>query len=176
MKKNIFIVNGLPKSGKDTFCNMVAQYSDAISISSIDQVNAIMRTLGWDSVTKDDKYRNAASAIKDASTEFNDAPFKYCFQISTESSNSIVFVHCRELNEITKLKNAINELSDLGYRAYTLRVERDVNVTASNTGDNDAAKPYPYDIVINNNGTFDELEFKAMNFADCYVSKHAQKV
>lgn len=174
-KKYIFIVNGKPTCGKDTFCNFVAEHSDAVSISSIDKVVEAMKVLGWDGV-KTDVARNMMSEIKDRSTLLNDGPFNYCLKTSTELPNRIVFVHVRELSEITKLKEAINELSDLGYVGLTLQVDRDVKVTAKNTGDNDTLKPYPYDIVIDNNKSLESLEFHAMKFADYYMSKNDGRV
>lgn len=169
--KYIFIVNGKPTSGKDTFCDLVAKYSDATSISSIDKVVEAMKVLGWNGV-KNDYSRNMLSDIKDLSTGLNDGPFNYCYKTSTELPNSIVFVHVRELSEITKLKNAINDdLIGLGYVAKTLQIDRDVKVTAKNTGDNDTLKEYPYDIVIDNNGTLEALEYQAIQFAETYMSK-----
>ena len=82
MKKHILIVNGYPTCGKTTFNNIVKEFCMAEIFSSIEPINQILREMGWDGVTKDEKYRNFASILKSESTKFNDYSYhKVCEKI-----------------------------------------------------------------------------------------------
>ena len=54
--KYIFVVNGLPHSGKTEFENMVAKYAQTEILSSVDFVKEVAKFAGWDGV-KDDRGR-----------------------------------------------------------------------------------------------------------------------
>ena len=61
MKKLIFIINGSGGTGKDSFCNIIKQYSghDTYTISSANRTKKIaMDVFGWDGISKNEKSRN----------------------------------------------------------------------------------------------------------------------
>ncbi len=117
MKNLVFIVNGKPNSGKDTFTEKFFDYINInnnvnyLHISTIDHIKDIAEYLfGWDGI-KDVKGRKLLSDLKNASIDYNDGPFKYCINKinehnkKTESIKNIVnisIVHCREPKEIKK--------------------------------------------------------------------------
>ena len=68
--KQIFIINGSGGTGKDTFCNMIRDYSghDTYIISSVDDIKKKAQLMGWDGVSKTDKDRKFLSDLKDLCT------------------------------------------------------------------------------------------------------------
>ena len=77
MRKKIFIVNGKPEAGKDTFENLVLKKVTGIKYSIIDPVKIVLQEIGlWDGKTKDGKIRKLMSDIKIALDEFCDFSFQ----------------------------------------------------------------------------------------------------
>lgn len=73
----VFIINGAPRVGKDTFIELLQEITkeNVVPYSSIDWVKEKAKNLGWDGV-KDTKGRQFLSDIKDACTEYADIPFQ----------------------------------------------------------------------------------------------------
>lgn len=86
----VFIINGYPESGKDTFVDIVTnigiyfdkhdKYTGAlkegfltINSSTVDIIKHVAKILGWDGV-KTPEARKFLSDLKDLSTNFNDYP------------------------------------------------------------------------------------------------------
>lgn len=159
MKKEVIIINGTGGSGKDTFVEYCSKFTAVTNISSVDKVKEAAKILvGWDG-EKDEKSRKLLVDLKRLSIEFNDAPTQY---IKTEyekfkNSNSIyLFIHIREIDEIKKIKQILD--------AKTLLIENPrVELITSNSSDGNVYN-YSYDYVIKNNGTLEDLEYKAKEF------------
>ena len=166
----ILIVNGLPRSGKDTFCE-AAFYGRGLvyPISTIDRIKQIALFAGW-SGEKDAKGRKLLSDIKDALTLYNDLPRNYVLdyiRTKTEqldntfmvgSNDAIFLVQSREPEDIKRWK----ELNG----AKSLYISReDVQQVWGNHADDNAAD-YGYDYYLTNNGTIFEWEQKAVEFID----------
>jgi len=105
----VFIINGAPRSGKDTFIDYLRDVTGetVLAFSSIDWVKEMAFKLGWDGV-KDTKGRAFCSEIKDACTKYNDKPFKTILEgmAKTHTRNYPYFAtNIREPSEISKLEN-----------------------------------------------------------------------
>lgn len=171
---NIFIVNGAPGSGKTTFEVYVKR--EAIHwnclvemYSTIDFVKDIAHKCGWDG-TKTPKNRKFLSDLKDLLTEWNDVPFKKTIdavedieyhweQYDIFREQNIIFIDCREPAEIKRLCETLNAKSVLIRRAAN------ENIEASNHADREILN-YDYDIIIDNNGSLDDLHDRAVEFIE----------
>lgn len=172
MKKiNVLIVNGKPRSGKDTVINYIKDYCnvDECAIvhhySTIDPVKSALKALGWDG-NKDANSRNTLAALKQLWIESCDGPLRHCMDKIFKSVNNnlnddeIIIFQIREPEEIDKLVNAIKPIS----RAYNMhvttlfvsRLEAEKE-EYGNDADMNVAK-YRYDEEIMNNGTLEQLK------------------
>lgn len=159
MKKRVVIINGMGCSGKDTFVEFCAKYATVINISSVDKVKEAAKILvGWNG-TKDEKSRKLLVDLKKLSIDYNDYPTKYILEENDKflkSNSDFLFIHIREISEIEKLKKLLNAET-------MLLVNPRVPKITSNTSDANVDK-YEYDITIENSGTLEELEEKAIEF------------
>lgn len=170
----IFIVNGKGGCGKDTFENFVIEYAErtaaapAIKISIIDYVKDIASYAGWDGgKTMED--RRFLCDLKKILTEWNDSPMQDLYLSikdikEHEGENVIIFIDMREPDDIERFEKICkvnhwccssvlikrNELNDLSY---------------GNSAD-DNVFDYSYDIIIENNGTLEDLKNSAEYFYD----------
>jgi hypothetical protein len=170
----IFVINGAAGSGKDTFVELCRKFTgDAflLNISTVDKVKEIAIACGWDG-TKTPENRKFLSNLKALLTQWADVPLNDMihkiekFKRELEyyempDDRAIVFIHCREPEEIRKLVKALG--------AHTLLIRRTAaeHVTASNQSDADVLN-YQYDAVIHNNSTLAELERQAEYFVRCH--------
>ena len=181
----VVIVNGLPQSGKSSFVELCCQIANLwnyshqngrtniYEYSTVDFVKDIAMQCGWDG-QKTPNDRKFLSNLKQILTEWNDIPFKQTHKfilncldlrntiknLSNEQLNTIIFIHCREPEQIQRFK----EQTDIGL-VYTLLIERRScdNDTQSNSSDANV-KQYQYDEVITNDGTLGDLSLQAEDF------------
>ena len=163
-----FIINGRPRSGKDTFVNFCLEELGAFGklISTVDFVKKIATECGWDG-TKDLKNRKFLSDLKDLLTNWGDVPykktlqeidmFKFDLDCWNVSDKGVVFIMCREPKEIERFERELNAKSLLIRRA-SVEFEQQ-----SNHADSEVLN-HKYDYIIENNGTIDELKEKAKGF------------
>lgn len=163
-----FIINGRPRSGKDTFVNFCLEELGAFGklISTVDFVKKIATECGWDG-TKDLKNRKFLSDLKDLLTNWGDVPykktlqeidmFKFDLDYWDVSDKGVVFIMCREPKEIERFERELNAKSVLIRRA-SVEFEQQ-----SNHADSEVLN-HKYDYIIENNGTIDELKEKAKEF------------
>lgn len=163
-----FIINGRPRSGKDTFVNFCIEELGAFGklISTVDFVKKIATECGWDG-TKDLKNRKFLSDLKDLLTNWGDVPykktlqeidiFKFDLDYWDVSDKGVVFIMCREPKEIERFERELNAKSVLIRRA-SVEFEQQ-----SNHADSEVLN-HKYDYIIENNGTVDELKEKAKGF------------
>lgn len=160
MEKKIVIINGSGGVGKDTFVEYCSEFTGVKNISSVDKVKEAAKILvGW-SGEKDEKTRKFLSDLKQLSVDYNDYPLIYIKNQEKDfrenDTQSVMFVHIREISEIEKVKNAIN--------AKTLLITSNrVEKIETNKSDANVDK-FQYDYYIENNGTLDELREKARKF------------
>lgn len=180
MKKQVFIINGSGGTGKDTFVELVndsdnfykligGKYTKRIKVynhSSVTKVKKIAKIIGWNG-EKTEKDRKFLSDLKLLTSEYNNMPLEDMKSYANKAFNNdfdkcdmkILFLHIREPEEVAK---AVNEFKK--YNVKTILVKRDsVKHITSNMADENVYN-YNYDIVINNNGTLDDLKAKAECF------------
>ena len=163
-----FIINGRPRSGKDTFVNFCLEELGAFGklISTVDFVKKIAIKCGWDK-TKTPKNRKFLSDLKDLLTNWGDVPykktlqeidmFKFDLDYWDVSDKGVVFIMCREPKEIERFERELNAKSVLIRRA-SVEFEQQ-----SNHADSEVLN-HKYDYIIENNSTVDELKEKAKGF------------
>lgn len=182
-KKQVFIINGSGGVGKDTFVDIMSlvnnfrnsgftfnKYINVQNYSSVSKVKEIAKAIGWNG-EKTEKDRKFLSDLKLLTTEYNDMPlndmkrFANILMEGEDSTHKLLFLHIREPEEI---KRAVNEFKK--YDAKTILVKRDsVKHITSNMADENVYN-YTYDIIINNNGTLEELEEKAKCFSSDFLN------
>jgi dephospho-CoA kinase len=160
----IVVINGPAGAGKDLFVTFCAQFlgTDKIkNYSTVDYVKAIAAQIGWDG-TKDLKNRKFLSDLKDVLTEWDDIPYRRTKIEITEfqdklnalgeeyDTNGVMFIHCREPEEIARFK------AEYGAQTVLVRRESAENQEVSNHAD-ERVFEYKYDTVVYNNGTIEDL-------------------
>lgn len=159
-QKQIFITNGMARSGKDTFAEYLNYFVPTLKYSSIDKVKDIAKQCGWGG-TKDEKSRKFLSDLKVLTSQFNDMPFQaiktVVEQFKEDKEKRILLIDIREPTEIEKAKKA--------FGAKTILIKRnDVKSITSNMADA-GVFDYNYDLIIENNGTLDDFYWTVYNFA-----------
>lgn len=164
----VVVINGMPRAGKDRFVLFCQKYKAwCKNISTVDFVKQVASFCGWDGV-KSPKNRAFLSDLKDLLTKWDDVPFKrvlcaaekfnYEAQAYGFSTDEVlVFIHCREPQEISKFVNRMNAKTLLIRRAAVEANDQ------SNHADSEVFN-YEYDYIIENNGTLEDLEQAAVAF------------
>lgn len=162
----LFIVNGKGKSGKDTFETMVADiaFKDDKSTcigSTIDLIKELAKGFGYKG-EKTPKDRKMLCELKRIMTEYNDSPYSYISQViwHEQQTADIIFIDCREPMEIARFVKDFN--------AITVLVKRDITEFYGNTADDNVDNYKNYDIIIDNDGSLEDLRQKAIKFYKKY--------
>ena len=164
----VVVINGMARAGKDTFVQLCQKHIFwCYNISTVDFVKEVAKFCGWNG-EKTSRDRAFLSDLKDLLTEWRDVPYsKVVHEIelckarvkSNDSSLNelVVFIHCREPEEISRF--------EVDYDAITLFISREEaeKEQASNHADANV-RHFMYDCTIENNGTIEELEEKAIQF------------
>ena len=157
------------RSGKDTFVELCDKHLLwCKNYSTVDFVKTIAVKCGWDG-SKTPKNRAFLSDLKDLLAQWNDVPFKKvterirafkksmeCFGYDDDEIG-VVFIHSREPEEIKRF------VEELGATTLLIRRESVESTEQSNHADSQVMN-YEYDYTIENNGTEEELEEKAIEF------------
>lgn len=164
----IYILNGKAGSGKTTFFKLIEEkcHNYVYNYSTVDLVKKVAYGCGWDG-SKTPENRKFLSDLKDLLTEWDDVPYKDCLKeikritsladiYDVEHDDWAIFIDCREPKEIQKFVDRLG--------AKTIFIDRKIeDYNASNHADANVEN-FEYDIVINNNGTLEDLAAVAMNF------------
>lgn len=158
--KRIFVINGLPQSGKDTFCEMVGKYADTKVVSTVDYVRDILREAGWDGV-KTNRVRYVMCEIKNMLDELFDTSFQIIRNevddFMADDNKEIMFIHCREPAGIRRLTTELH--------AESIIVRRpNHKVECSNDADRYVEAYDNYTYSLSNDGSLRDLEDKAQSF------------
>ncbi len=164
MQKTVIVINGQGRSGKDTVCKIMAKYYKVKNISTIDPIKEIASYAGWQG-EKDDKSRKMLADLKQVFIEYNDLPLNFVLkhvESFKTSEEQILFVHCRESEEIAKIVNAST------VKTITLLIRRNDRFFERKVFGNradDEVENYNYDFVYSgNNETTKDLEESFMNY------------
>lgn len=161
------IINGRGTSGKDEFVKIFSELypCSTHNISSIDPIKEIARESGWNG-EKDEKSRKMLADLKQIFINYNDLPTQYLYDhcvhlkmIDPFYNESVIFMHIREPNEISKLKQ-IFHLEDK--EVTTLLIDKNIG-NLGNSADDDVMD-YKYDYYIDNNGTLEQLRESVKTF------------
>lgn len=115
---NIFAINGVAKSGKDTFCNMVRIYAEETCnkisiISTIDPIKDIYaRHFGWDGDKYKDHHRKNLNTLKQVWISCSNGPHNWTIKKLKELQESgidSVFIMVREYEEMMDIVGIGND-------------------------------------------------------------------
>lgn len=162
----IFVINGYPLSGKDSFAKNLSlclkeKYWQCNDYSSVDEIKEAATLLGWDGV-KDEKNRLFLSKLKDMGTIYFNSPLKYMQRMVVEFkekySKGVIIFHIREPEEIFKFKEIYPETK-------TIFMKRNNKQEVYGNHADQNVENYTYDITIHNNEGLQELRDKARLFS-----------
>ena len=164
MNKTVIVINGQGGSGKDSICNVMAKYYKVKNISTVDPIKAIAKFAGWNG-EKGDKARKMLADLKQVFIEYCDLPLNFVLQEAEKfktDENDIMFVHCRESEEIQKI------IDNSPVKTITLLVRRNDKFyqrkVFGNSADDDVEN-FNYDFIYNgNNETMQDLERTFIEF------------
>lgn len=151
--KKIFIVNGKPRAGKDTFAELLGKHCRVFKYSSVDKVKQIAAKCGWDG-SKMDKDRRFLAELKRITTEYNDMSYddvaeKVAYFLKTDFFD-VMLIDIREPEEIER---AIE-----GFGAEAIFIEnKNVPAVTTNLSDRNV-ELFEYDHIVLNNGTLEDFE------------------
>ena len=163
--KTVIIINGKGGVGKDTLCDIAAEYYLVKNVSTIDPFKEIARKYaGWNG-EKDLKSRKFLSDLKQLFIDYNDTPMRYINDKVNEfvlSKDDILFIHCREVSEISKIVDKMRQRKSV--RCVTLLITRPgFEYTYGNSSD-DNVYDYDYDFTFNNEYSLGDLSREFYNF------------
>ena len=166
----VYIVNGYPRSGKDSFVDYCLKRIGPCGdkMSTVDEIKKFAKKMGWNG-EKTPESRYYLSELKQITDDWLDSS-NYLIDkkiriIEAEADaygmnydQFVLFIHCREPN---KIKEIVKK-----YAAKTIFISRNSEKAAfSNKSDSDVEE-YSYDFQIENAGTLDELKEKAEKFVE----------
>ena len=161
--KYIVIINGIGRSGKDTFVEICQEilkpfHIPVYNLSSIDPVKDAAEHLDLprNPEHKTDAVREFWYDIKMAWVKYNDGPFNYLRSNIGKHPEGLFFLHIREVEEVEKVVKAFPG-------AIKLEVSRENVDQLFNRADTQVRK-IKYDLEIKNDGTLEEFKKKAEDF------------
>lgn len=159
--RRVIVINGFPESGKGEFVKHCSKHYNVKYISSVDKVKEAAMLLGWDGI-KTSSSRKLLAILKQLSIKCFEGPIKYVRdEISELGYETILFIDCREPKEITKIEQEFDATTVLVSRS----IARNNMKFFSNSADENV-ESFNYDFYIDNDGTTEDLAFKAMKFME----------
>lgn len=159
MEKQIFIVNGHPGSGKDTFAEILGYYVDVKKYSIIDKIKTIAFIMGWNG-SKEEKDRKFLSDLKKLAEQYNDLPFKDVKRnvdlFLLDKEKNVLLIDMREPKDIKRAQK------EFGAKTVFIKNDR-VKHIISNIADA-GVENYEYDYIVENNGTLEDFKRNIWKF------------
>lgn len=157
--KKIYIVNGKPRAGKDTFAELLRKYCRVFKYSSVDKVKQIAAECGWDG-SKMDKDRRFLSELKRITTEYNDMSYddvaeKVAYFLKTDFFD-VMIIDIREPEEIER---AIE-----GFGAESIFIESKHAQTVTTNSSDKNVELFEYDHIVKNNGSILDFQLTIKDF------------
>mgnify|MGYP003291549917 CR=1 FL=1 len=181
----VFVFNGMARSGKTSFENELENIirssisnQEPIICSIIDYVKDIASYAGWDG-SKTVADRKFLAKLKNLLTEWNDSPFEEiigliedCDYLNTKKEprdrkDYILMIDMRQPEDIERLKMYCFRNS-IPFNSVLVR-RHDVEGESYGNRADDGVFDYIYDIIVENNGTYDELMETAKTFYKEYI-------
>ena len=144
----VLILNGVARSGKDTFANEIISEANKIkniyvcSLSTVSLVKEVCQLVGINPKEKNDKNRAFMSNLKDLLTNHSNIPFKNVVKKIEDCCCDISIIMCREPVEIQKFKDYYDDCT-------TILIERDGIHIPNNDADQNVQR-FSYDKYIFN--------------------------
>ena len=127
MLAKVIIINGYPRSGKDTVVAMAEDMlaEEVHNVSTVDKVKEAAKALGWNG-EKSAAWRNFLHELKMLWTREFEGPLTYinnsARELVTMPGLHVMFVHSREIEEIKRFRLLF---TNAGIDCVTLLVKRD---------------------------------------------------
>lgn len=183
MKIKIFIINGVARSGKDTFIHKVEtllyEINPDIGINSyslVDPIKSIIEEISFtDPIeAKDDATRKLISNLLRTFEDFDGAVTTRLVNnvvndvISHKYPISVYFLHIREPRDIMVTEDKIISMLPNAEINRVLVTNSNITHTPDNIGDL-SVRDIDYDIEINNDGDLSNLETWAETFINTHI-------
>lgn len=152
----VFILNGAPRVGKDTFINVLPK-TFTKAYSSIDWVKEKAMLLGWDG-KKDKKGRDFISEIKDACIKYANLPFNQTKMELEEAFDKGYDYFCINIREPTEMTKVVDYCKEEGILCCSVLIrnkaaEQAAKVSGFNSSGDTQYLDYKYDCIIHNDST-----------------------
>jgi len=166
----VFIVNGQGAVGKSKFEDFVSEIAwkmDRMKVrktSMINGVKELAKSVGWDGISKENRDRVFLYNLKQLCDGYCNYSYSYTYEDIMSFKNdgvNAVFVDAREKEDIIRLKN--------DFAAKVILVKRGDLKKYGNAAD-DNVMSVDYDIIIDNDGTLNELKELAIDFYNKEIS------
>lgn len=178
----IVVVNGYPRSGKDTFVEMASDRLSQLawstySSSSIDFAKKITADAGIDEDPKTPEKRALWSAIKDAFEKYDRHASRMIMGEALRlmqkmtCSQQAWFIHAREPDAIEFMKSLAVDCE-----FYTVFVHRSAAERVTSNASDMGVEDFAYDFTINNESTLEDLQKVSRDFANLIIAtkEHTQ--
>ena len=158
----IFVLNGSPRSGKDTFCTLMEAHGVVKHYSYVDFTRTMLDKMHIDYHKKTDKDRQLLETINNALETYDDIPMKdICENVLYAISkvalrNLFIFVDIRKPENI---KRFLEKYPD----AKTLYIDDGKELSNATESDH-SVKDYDYDYYIMNDRSLVDLKKKVDSF------------
>ena len=164
----VIILNGVGRSGKGIVYKFMNQYIPGVQYSWVEPVREMLREKGIDVDNKTQEMRKCLADVC-AALDIIDYNFKDVTGVIKDVENRLIdgchtiYIDVRDPKNINRLRMFCR---DYGIDFCSVYVKRDVECP-DNQADIAAQDASGYDYVIDNNGTFQELNAKCMNVTHC---------
>jgi hypothetical protein len=178
----VIVINGIKRSGKDTFISMFSSVIDSrfhvINKSSIQVFNDIIFQFinKYDSeknlINKTEKYRTFVSKLKELTIDYCDFPRLYIedFILENDMDDCVIFLHIREPDEIKKIEEFCLSKKIIFESVFMINPNTSDGEIQSDNYQN--ISNYNYDTMIHNDGTIENLREKVVEFINKIVYRY----
>ena len=160
MQKQIIVLNGMARSGKQEVFNILNKKIQSEQYSIVDPVREFLKSLGVRESGKSEKWRRLMSDIKLALDDYDDVTYQ-CVREKTMdflrcSPSRLLTIDMREIKDISRFRKEFD--------ATIVFVQRDdAKIITSNVADANVFD-IDYDYTIPNNGELYHLEVEVIKF------------
>ena len=147
----VVVINGYPRSGKDTFVDIAETKYNVIRHSTVDNVKEFATLMGWNG-RKDSDSRQMLSNQKEFYIEHFDGVFNDVVDIIIKSdldNKEFVFIFSREPEEIQRIKDYCNNVIPFS----AILIERNVSEKDHTSHSDMNVEQFNYDYTISNNAS-----------------------
>lgn len=166
MIKKIFVLNGKPQSGKDTFAAFLNEFIPTDHYSAVTKVKAVAEMCGWNG-KKDLKSRKFISDLKFLTSEFNDMSFQDIRKkvnefMEDDDTYEVLLIDCREAMDIERCHDEFGAESIYIFRPDVFEQE------VSNDAD-EYCENYAHTYFLTNDGSLEDFRKVVKYFYENYI-------